>query len=418
MLVVDADPAVRARLAQLGREKLLSVVAVSTAAHAVAEAARAPFDAAFIDGSICADWLRVAHELREAAGQEGLPLAFLSERDSVDHRVAAAHAGASLFLPKPIDPYSFCSAVDQLLALGHKTKMRVLVVDDDLSFVDCVTEVLEREGILVRAAADATRLVALLDETRPDLVLLDAVLPHVNGWDAIRIVRTSPEHRDVPVLLLTGLTDLASRVAAFDAGADDYLGKPLVVEELLARVRARLDQRRLVREMTERDGLTRCLSRRALLSAMASRLSEARRHSLPLSVAIVDVDHFKEVNDTHGHLVGDHVLMVLGRLLNGRFRLEDLRGRWGGDEFVLVFPGETTSTAVGVLSRVQDEFRAHPFESDRGEEFSVTFSGGVATFPHEGATVDDLIRAADRALFHAKRIGRGRVFAEPDRSCA
>ena len=296
--------------------------------------------------------------------------------------------------------------------------MRVLVVDDDPSFVECVTEVLEHEGILVRAAADATRLVTLLDEIRPDLVLLDAVLPHVNGWDAIRIVRTSPEHRDVPVLLLTGRTDLASRVAAFDAGADDYLGKPLLVEELLARVRARLDQRRLVREMTERDPLTRCLSRRALLSAMASRLSEARRHSLPMSVAIVDVDLFKQVNDTYGHLVGDRVLMALGRLLNGRFRLEDLRGRWGGDEFVLVFPGETTATAVGMLSRVQDEFRAFPFESDRGSEFFVTFSGGVATFPNEGTTVDDLIRAADRALFHAKRFGRGRVFAERNRSCA
>jgi diguanylate cyclase (GGDEF)-like protein len=298
-----------------------------------------------------------------------------------------------------------------MLALGQKGKMRVLVIDDDPDFVSCVAEVLEREAILVRSAADATRLVELLDELRPDLMLLDAMLPHVSGWDAIRVVRTTPEHRDMPILFLTGRTDLESRVAAFEAGADDYLGKPLVPEELLARVRVRLDRRRLVREMTERDPLTHCLSRRALLDGLASRLSESRRHARPLSAALLDVDRFKRVNDSYGHLVGDHVLMALGRLLNARFRLEDLRGRWGGEEFVLVFPGETAQTAAAVLSRVLDEFRTIPFRSERGERFLVTFSAGVASFPADGATVDTLIRAADARLYEAKRAGRGHVIS-------
>jgi PleD family two-component response regulator len=213
--------------------------------------------------------------------------------------------------------------------------------------------------------------------------LLDAMLPRVNGWDAIRIVRTTPEHRDVPILFLTGRTDLASRVAAFEAGADDYLAKPLVTEELLARVRVRLDRRRLLREMTERDPLSRCLSRRALLDALASRLSEARRHARGLSLA----------------------------LLERRFRLEDLRGRWGGEEFVIVFPGETAQTAAAVLSRVLDEFRALPFRSERGERFFVTFSAGVASFPADGQSVDALLRAADSRLYEAKRGGRGHVVA-------
>src|SRR3981081_631646 len=121
------------------------------------------------------------------------------------------------------------------------------------------------------------------------------MLPHVSGWDAIRIVRTSPEHQDVPILFLTGRTDLTSRIDAFNAGADDYLAKPLVPEELLARVRVRLDRRRFMHEMNERDPLTRCLSRRALLDALVSRLSESRRHSRPLSIALIDVDRFKLV---------------------------------------------------------------------------------------------------------------------------
>jgi diguanylate cyclase (GGDEF)-like protein len=411
VLVVDSDRAVRSQLLELGRERLLSVVAVATSAEALAEAARAPFDAVFIDGSVGPEALALAHDLRAREGQERLPLAFLSETSDMERRVAAAHAGASLFLSKPVDPYAFGAAVDQMLAQGRGGKMRVLLIDDDAEFVLCVTAVLEREGILVHSAADATRLVELLDETRPDLVLLDAMLPQVSGWDAIRIIRTTPEHRDVPILFLTGCTDLASRVDAFNAGADDYLGKPLVTEELLARVRVRLDRRRLVREMTERDSLTRCLSRRTLLDALASRLSEARRHARPLSLALLDVDRFKRVNDSYGHLVGDQVLMALGRLLNARFRLEDLRGRWGGEEFVLVFPGETAPTTAALLSRVLDEFRALGFQSELGGRFFVTFSAGISSFPGDGATVDALIRAADRRLYEAKRSGRAAVVA-------
>ena len=246
--------------------------------------------------------------------------------------------------------------------------------------------------------------------------------PVGNHWSLVRRVsyaemsdeevrRLAAEHRDVPILFVTGRTDLKSRVAAFEAGADDYLAKPLVPEELLARVRVRLDRRRLMREMTERDPLTRLLSRRALLDALASRLSEARRHALVLSLAILDVDRFKRVNDAYGHLVGDQVLVSLGRLLDARFRLEDLRGRWGGEEFMVVFPGETAPTAAGVLSRVLDEFRAIRFRSESGEPFHVTFSAGIASFPRDGASVDALVRAADRRLYEGKSGGRGVVIA-------
>jgi diguanylate cyclase (GGDEF)-like protein len=413
LLVVDPDPDVRGQLTELGREKLLNVVAVATPAEALDAAARWRFDAAFVDASLGPAALALARDLRATSGHERLPLAYLSGENDVDARVAAAHAGASLFLPKPVDPYAFAGAAEHLLALRQGERMRVLVIDDDPDFAATVSEVLVRDGFLVRSARDATRLIEMLDEYRPDLVLLDAMLPHVSGWDAIRIVRTTPEHRDVPILFFTGRTDLESRVAAFEAGADDYLAKPFIAEELLARVRVRLDRRRLLREMTERDPLTRCLSRRALLDALVSRLSEARRHARIISIALLDVDRFKRVNDAFGHLVGDQVLAALGRLLNARFRLEDLRGRWGGEEFLLVFPGETAATAAAVLSRVLEEFRSVPFRSEGGERFFVTFSAGVASFPQDGASVAALVRAADRRLYEAKRSGRSHVLAPP-----
>ena len=411
VLVVDADASTRSHLGAMGRDKLFTIVAVGSPGEALEEAARGHFEAALIDASLGPEALALTQGLRATSGHQRLPLAFLSQDNDVDHRVAAAHAGASLFLTKPVDPYAFDAAVEQMVALGQGERMRVLVVDDDPDFAGVLTAVLEREGIVVRAVPDATQLVEIIDEVRPDLILLDAMLPHVSGWDAIRIVRTAPEHRDVPILFLTARTDLASRVAAFDAGADDYLAKPLVVEELLARVRVRLDRRRLLREMTERDALTRLLSRRALLDGLASRLSEARRHGRTLSVALLDVDRFKLVNDAHGHLVGDQVLVALGRLLGARFRLEDLRGRFGGEEFAIVFPGATRQTAAGVLSRVLEEFRATPFAGEGAHRFFVTFSGGVAGFPEDGASVDALLRAADGRLYEAKRQGRGCVVA-------
>ena len=409
MLVVDPDVRIREQLEQLGHDRLLVVIAVATPVEALAFARTGRVDAAIIDGALGAAALAFARELRAIRGLERVPMAFLSDRGEVESRVAAAHAGASLFLPKPVEAYGFGAAIEQMLALGREESMRVLVVDDDPEFSACVAAVLEPHGIAVRTALDATHLIELLEEVQPDLVLLDAMLPQVSGWDAIRIMRAMPEWRDVPILFLTARGDLESRIAAFEAGADDYLAKPLVPEELLSRVRVRLDRRRLLRETTERDPLTRCMSRGALLDALASRLSEARRHSRTLSLAMLDVDRFKRVNDTYGHVVGDHVLMGLGRLLTARFRLEDLRGRWGGEEFVIAFPNEPVETAAVVLSRVLDEFGKLPFHSERGEPFFVSFSAGIASFPADGASVDALIRAADRRLFSAKRGGRAHV---------
>ncbi len=399
----------RDELERLGRERLFAVVPYPKTGDALVAASVQRFDAAFVDGGLGRDAVGFAQSLRALPGYGRVPIAFFWGGGDIDHRVEATNAGATLFLAKPIDAYSFGAAVDQLLALSTEEPMRVLVVDDDADFAEMVGTVLQRVGIAVRTSPDATRLVEILAEERPDLVLLDAMLPGLTGWDAMRVVRAIPEWRDLPILFVTGRTDLESRVAAFDAGADDYLVKPLVAEELLARVRVRLDRRRLLREMTERDPLTRCLSRRALLDALASRLSEARRHARVLSVALLDVDRFKRVNDTYGHLVGDNVLMALGRLLSDRFRREDLRGRWGGEEFIVVFPNDSAATSGAVLTRALDEFRRLPFRSERGDRFFVTFSAGVSSFPSDGGTVDALVRAADERLYQAKRGGRGQV---------
>ena len=412
LLVVDADEAARQHVVALGREHYVRTDAADGCASALEMAHNGEhFDLVFIDVMLPPTnaAFGLARSLRALPGYERVPIAFLADGSNVAHRVAAAHAGGSLYLAKPLDAYTFGASVEQLLALGEARHARVLVIDDDEDFSLTVASILGLDGMLVTVLTDTSRILDVMDEESPDLVLLDVTMPNVNGFDIARMLRTTPRWQDVPILFLTGRSDVDTRVAAFEAGGDDYLAKPIAENELLARVRARLERRRLFREMTEKDPVTHVLSRRSLVEALAGRLSESRRHGRQLSVALLDLDQFKRVNDTYGHTVGDQVLATLGRLLGERFRLEDLRGRWGGEEFVIVFPGEAVEMAAEVLRRVLTEFANISFRGDHGDAFHVSFSAGVASFPEDGTTIDTLLKAADLRLYQAKAAGRNRV---------
>jgi diguanylate cyclase (GGDEF)-like protein len=407
ILVAERNDATRRDLVELGLEQGVEIVAARNGAEALARARATALDGAILDIGLSSPMsaFALAHELRALPEKARLPIAFAADDGDLTHRVAAAHAGAQLYLAKPIDAYAFGDAVARLVALGRDDRARVLVVDDDADFAGLVAEILESHGIGAIVATDPARILELLDAEAPDLVLLDVMLPGVGGFDLARTLRTTQRWQDVPILFLTARADREARLAAFDAGGDDYLLKPVLEEELLARVRVRLDRRRLAREMTERDPLTRLLSRRALLEALAARVSEARRHGLRLSLAVLDVDGFKQVNDRRGHAVGDHVLATIGHRLNERFRLEDVRGRLGGDELVIAFPGEAPDTAAAVLRRVLDEVAAIRFGS--GGSFRVTMSAGIASYPEDGATVEALLKTADARLYAAKRAPKG-----------
>jgi diguanylate cyclase (GGDEF)-like protein len=182
-----------------------------------------------------------------------------------------------------------------------------------------------------------------------------------------------------------------------------------VREELRARVQSRLERARLQRERAERDALTGLLLRRPFLESLRARLAEAQRVEKSLALGFLDVDRFKKVNDTHGHLAGDRVLMQMGRLLSARFRKEDLRCRWGGEEFVVALMGATARGARDILARTAAELAQVDFEGDKGERFRVTFSAGLAVMPQDGTDVETLLRLADERLYRAKAQGGNRI---------
>ncbi|MBX9693144.1 MAG: GGDEF domain-containing protein, partial [Cyanobacteria bacterium] len=183
-------------------------------------------------------------------------------------------------------------------------------------------------------------------------------------------------------------------------------------EELLTRVKVRLDRARMLKERSDKDTITGLLLRRAFSEHLSAILAESQRLKTNFTICLLDVDHFKKVNDTHGHLAGDRVLAGLGQLLARRFRVDDLRGRWGGEEFILAFRREKKEILHKAITRVLQEFGESVFTGDEGEEFSCTFSGGLATFPDDGDTIFELIQTADKRLYVAKEAGRNRIVFE------
>ncbi len=413
VLVVDEDPAVLAEAERLGRAHVVRVLTAKTV-----ELARVVARKHWVDGVLLHMHLggpmggvTAAHALRAEEGLAQLPLAFMGAGDGLEERVLAAHAGASLFLPRPLTAQDFTAAAERMVAARRPERSKVLVVDDDPEAIAALMHALASDRIEVVGLNDSHGLMEALAEHRPDLLLLDVQMPGPSGFDLCRILRSTPEWQELPVLMVTAHLGLEFRLAAFQAGADDYLSKPVLREELRARVAARLERARLSKERSERDALTGLLLRRPFVDGLRTRLAEANRQQRPLAVCFLDVDHFKQVNDRYGHLAGDRVLTRLGRLLGARFRREDVRGRWGGEEFVVALLGETAGSAKEILSRTAAELSGMTFDSDTGEPFRITFSAGIAVTPGDGDSVEELLRAADARLYKAKANGRNRIEA-------
>lgn len=410
-MLVDADAGARERCQRLAGRALAELVATGSLETALRLVSESSWDALIVDASVgpADDPFGPARTLRRAAAEHVIPLAVTSADESLQARVAAAHAGADQFVCKPVSSTTLSEAIAGLVAQARASRPRVLALDDDIDFLARIAEVLRDDGVETRTLADPRRLVHELRAADPHALLLDFDMPDYNGAELCATLRADREFHDLPIVIVTGRGDPETRLSAFEAGADDYVLKPIVPVELCTRVRARIERSVLLRAQAERDTLTGLPLRRVFVAALEARLSEANRRDTPLSVCLIDLDGFKQVNDLHGHLAGDHALSELGHLLADRFRVEDLRCRWGGEEFALAFPGEPADRIHPVMERVIEELAAIPLVGEHGRPFSVTFSGGIAERPADGTTLEALLRAADRRLYAAKDAGRRRI---------
>lgn len=337
-----------------------------------------------------------------------LRVARVSRDASTAARLRWGGGERAAFVLAPVDLPAAEQVLAQLVAQAADPP-RVLVVDDDPAFGALVGGVLREAGMEVATLASGEQLFELLDRFRPDAVVLDEDLQRLRGSDLCRAVRACSRWQTLPILVLTRMAGDDVRRSVYACGADDYLEKPLDAQELLARLRARIRRAAELAERYDRDQLTGLLNRRVFTEQLTARLASARRAGTPLAVAILDIDHFKAVNDRFGHSTGDTVLAGLGRLIGARFRAEDVRGRWGGEEFVLALPGLCSRDAARVLDILRQQFMALSVETEDGLPVSVTFSCGVSVFPDDGTSVGRLVAEADRRLYLAKTGGRNRV---------
>jgi len=288
----------------------------------------------------------------------------------------------------------------------------VLVADDDESIRFLLMTLLDEAGYRTIVAENGKMAVDLTLQHKPDIVLLDVMMPGMDGFAACRAIKNDQRTADIPVLLLTALAQTTSKVEGLDCGASDYITKPFVTTELLARLRANLIQKNRRDELAVEaltDALTRLSNRRAVEQQLDHFLAHSRRSSESLSLMIFDIDHFKIVNDTYGHQIGDAVLIALAQQARDVMRAQDTLGRWGGEEFMAIMPGTGRDSALIAAERLRAHIEETRIPTSAGP-VSVTVSVGVATTsPLVELASTSLVAAADLALYGAKRAGRNRV---------
>ncbi len=302
---------------------------------------------------------------------------------------------------------------------SERRTTRVLVVDDDDDGLYILKLLLSKMKYDVHTAKDGEEALQKAEALVPDIILLDVMMPKLNGFEVCKRVKATPEGMYIPIILLTAKSELMSKIEGLDCGADEYLTKPYDMSELTARIRSMLRIKQLndslrnankqLEELSVTDELTRLYNRRYLNRKLEDEFRRAVRYKRPLSCLMFDADHFKSVNDTYGHNFGDIVLKDIAKIILDTARLVDICGRFGGEEFLAILPDTTTVDARIVGERIRKKVEDYEFK-DEHHSIRKTISVGIASLPNEPIKDEfQLLEWADKALYEAKMTGRNKV---------
>ena len=350
--------------------------------------------------------LNVISKLNKS-GELDCPIIIHTEIDDMPHRLGAVRAGARNYMVKPVDMADMIDVLDTVTADGEDDPFRVVIIDDDESLSRYTELILQGAGMMTSVLNDPMTVIDVLNDFVPELILLDLYMPDCEGHEVAAIIRQQEAFDAIPIVFLSGERDVEKQLSAMELGGDDFLTKPIQPKHLISAVRIRASRFRELRSMMVKDSMTGLYNHTTTKQLMTNEIERAKRLNQSIAMASLDIDRFKNVNDTYGHAVGDKVIKSLARLLRQRLRGADIIGRMGGEEFAALLTGATIEEAEAIFNQIRQAFSEIVFNSDV-KDFSVTLSCGIAEFPAHDS-VSSLSDASDKALYTAKNGGRNRV---------
>jgi len=336
--------------------------------------------------------------------EQSLPILFTyqDQPPDIEQRLSAMRNGATgIYQQSEIQ--AVISQLEDLLDRTPLQPFRILIVDDSKAQAMHSARVLNKAGMVTEIVNDPLQVLTALSESTPDLVLMDMYMPGCNGMELAKVIRQQREHLNLPIIYLSGEEDRQRQLDAMAEGGDDFLTKPVEARHLLSTVKTRVLRARQLQNLIARDSLTGLLNHTHILEALQENLN--RNDGTPVTFVMIDIDHFKNINDQHGHPVGDEVIKNLALFLTQSLRKSDPIGRYGGEEFAVVLRDANQDQATMVMEQLRQNFTKLIHANNR--ELQVTFSCGLAQW--QGDNLSDLVERADQALYQAKRAGRNQV---------
>lgn len=293
--------------------------------------------------------------------------------------------------------------------------MTIMIVDDTKENISVLRKTLAAIGCKISVALDGEKALDLIPKLKPDLVLLDVMMPGIDGYEVCRRLKKDEELSNIPIIFISAKGEIEDIIGGFEAGAVDFIMKPFRQEEVLARVKTHLTLSAALKKLlhdSETDPLTGLYNRRTFLKKIENEAMRFKRSKKPFALLFGDIDFFKKINDTYGHLAGDDILIKISQLLNTEKREIDQVARWGGEEFLILLPETDLKGAVQLGNKIREKISAQAITYEE-QEIHVTMSFGASNYS-EGLPIDKIIDIADQRLYLAKESGRNKVVWESD----
>jgi two-component system, cell cycle response regulator len=448
ILVVDDDPLNVKLLASKLPEDQFETITAFSGQEALRKTLKDPPDLILLDIMMPEmNGYEVSQWLKNNPATQDIPIILVTALDGAEDKVKGFEAGADEFLNKPVNNIELLARINSLLRLKYyreqllsrtlsekgfsggqaapdpaeeaRPPVKILLVEDDEKDARMIQEYFVGESYQIEIVNTGEMALDRIQNEVFDLVLLDVLLPGVDGFEVCQRIKSLHQTQGLQVVLITCLPDLENKIKGVEQGADDYLIKPINGRELKARVKVLVKKKQYIDQLRNNferalnsaiyDGLTGLHNQTYFKKFLEMEIKRADRQRYPLGLMIVDIDDFKRINDRFGHLAGDLIIKDLAQLIKKNIREVDLSARYGGDEFVVVLPYTDQTETVQIIERIQKAVaRYREREDTLLQKELLTLSFGVAFFPFQGKTMEELIRNADQALYRSKQEGKDR----------